>query len=157
LYIPIELLFGSYLIVVSPICSQTEDAAHYRVYDKDIGNENDFFLLTIPQSVSDIRYYYCFSDCIDPMYDVVAEWKFNNEEDYAQEKQRVGGLEAVKTEDKGAYSCIYFNEENGLNSHTYFYKFFAYDDDTMTVRYIMAYCMDSADGIYKPYFDGMEW
>ncbi len=104
------------------------------------------------------KYYYRHRYTIDPDFDIVAEWQLP-EESYKTAKNHATNYvrEIMNEEKKGDWSFIYFNEENKDINEYYYFLIFAYNDKTKTVRYIISYCMDAADGTYQPYFLSIDW
>jgi len=106
------------------------------------------------------HYYYRYSHDVDPEFDIVAEWVLPEDEEYALAKARVLNSPDPVThqERRGDWQCVYFEDYDPEKMrYDYYVILFAYDDTTHTVRYIMSYCMDAADGAYTPYYFELEW
>lgn len=171
------LRYSSVLLLVPPVYSKTEDPNDYLVVDRYVREyyKDDvygLFPLTIPDEMvvgrsvwgnlytETTRYYYRYSHDVDPEFDIVAEWVLPKDEEYALAKARVLNSPDPVThqERRGDWQCVYFEDYDPEKMrHDYYVILFAYDDTTHTVRYIMSYCMDAADGAYTPYYFELEW
>lgn len=108
------------------------------------------------------KYYYSyFDDLFGYGYEVFAEWRLF-EHSYNEEKERVLALDGVVREEKrGDWICVYFydniEDKSEDSDFCYHYQFmlFAYNDKTLTVRYIYS----SAHKWYlsRAYFNTVEW
>lgn len=166
------------LCFIPPVYSQTSNPSNYLILDnyvEDAGRDDilDLFPDYIPHSAviedeygrftgeypDTTKYYYLYEDQIDPNYDIVAEWQLP-EEEYEKAKKEIFNRddEIIETETKGDWQLVHFTEDiNGMITHSYYFVIFAYNDDTNTVRYIVSYCMDTADGAYQPYYYSLDW
>ncbi len=119
----------------------------------------------------DAHYYYRFIDIVDYTYDVYAEWPLEKDE-FEQEVSRVKELfeENKPSEDssskyevieKGNYTCLMlytsWGEDKPFESATdnYYYDIFAYDRESLKVRYIR--CVSMENGADQPYYLKLEW
>ena len=108
------------------------------------------------------KYYYSyFDDLFGYKYDVFAEWQLF-EHSYNEEKERALALDGiVREEARGDWTCIYFYEDIEDKSEDsdfcYHYRFmlFAYNDKTLTVRYI--YSSAHKGYLSGAYFNTVEW
>ena len=107
------------------------------------------------------KYYYKYADGWEGFSeDVFAEWVLN-EDELQQEKERVLNLEGiVREESVGDWTRIYFTDEVNKRPSTehceyYCFLFFAYNDQTNTVRYVFA--EGEEEYTYTPYFTDVDW
>lgn len=102
------------------------------------------------------KYYYKYQDCIDPWFDIAAEWQLSDES-FNAEVARITAMSDNITQ-KGDWTCVFLSEngEEQIGWHSYYILMFAYNDSTDTVRYIAAYSMDTA-GSQTPYYLELEW
>ena len=114
----------------------------------------------------DAHYLYRYLWFMDYTYDIYAEWPLEQDEFY-EEVARVKSLyESKATEptrkyeivQKGNYTCLFsysgdipFKEVTG----SYTYYIFAYNEENLTVRYIM--CDSLEDGLDQPYYLSLDW
>ena len=93
--------------------------------------------------------------------DIYAEWQLDHDTesihgtDYDREKQRILNKDNIMCiETMGDWQCVYFKKgySDVIDMCEYNYLFFAYNDETHTVRYIAEYG-------YKddPYHRQLEW
>lgn len=107
------------------------------------------------------KYYYRYAPGLfGYAQDIYAEWElFSHNYDY--EKERILSLEGiVREEKKGDWNLVYFCEEIDKQSDSdfcehYKFLFFAYNDKTLTVRYVFAEGDEQYIG--TPYFTDVEW
>ena len=111
------------------------------------------------------KYYYWYSDYIDPAFDVFAEWQLPEEEYLAAKRKGIAGA-SLRVEE-GEWVCCYYRCFHNWaeapwdfhipdwNSDCYFYLFFACNDTTRTVRYVASYAIDSLES--GPYFSRIVW
>ena len=122
--------------------------------------------------MDDAHYLYRNLPALDYTYDIYAEWSLEPE-DFREEVARVTKLyeeqeraiaeETTKpyitTVEKGSYTCLIylpyspppFEEVNG----SYTYYIFAYDEETLRVRYIL--CDSLENGEDQPYYLSLPW
>lgn len=102
------------------------------------------------------KYYYKYQDCIDPWFDIAAEWQLSDES-FNAEVTRLTDMSDNITQ-KGDWTCVFLSEngEEQIGWHSYYILMFAYNDKTSTVRYIAAYCQDTC-GSQVPYYTDLEW
>ncbi len=108
------------------------------------------------------KYYYSyFDDLFGYEYDVFAEWQLF-EHSYNEEKERVLVLDGIMREEtRGDWVCVYFCEdiedksEDSDFCYQYRFMFFAYNDETLTVRYI--YSSAHKGYLSEAYFNTIEW
>lgn len=166
--------------------SETTDFKNYRDFDADcLANRNVVFQELFPnwphyfENVKqadggyepvylDSNYYYHYHQGFDYTYDIYAEWPLN-EEEYAEEVERVSAVFAKVVENKTYnykfaelkkcdYNClILYNGDKPFNKATnsYDYIIFAYNDKNNTVRYI--YCDSLENGVDQPYYLELDW
>ena len=137
--------------------SETSDIKNYKKFDSYVEMDQGIKKLLpeeVPQSAEDISYYYRHAYCIDPDYDIYAEWTLP-EDEYLKEKERVMSLfeeqdrKDLDKEDEYT-SYVIGADDSNFKSH-YYYLIFEYSDETNSVRYICSYCMDNAVDM-TPYF-----
>lgn len=149
LYTPISLFVQSFMGWASPFYSETSNPAHYLKVDayveKYSNHLHDFF----PEDTRPEEYYYRYMYCVDPNYEVYAEWTLSPEEIEA-EKLRISALfdaqkdfYTVETIQQGAFTCLCLISSYGEkpfalqgNSQYYEHTIFAFDEATGRMRYI---------------------
>lgn len=155
-------------------CSETTNPNNYLEVDEEhLQFEWDEIFQVFPYKMPDsakrlvynknstTKYYYSYSDDLLNAYhmDIYAEWQYNDalgwqlNNEYEEEKQRILSKEnIVNTEIMGDWQCVYFKNVPEQIGETYYYLFFAYNDETQTVRYI-------AEFGYKddPYHLQLDW
>lgn len=176
--VPFTLFFS--INIVSH--SETTELRNYRRFDPDcLANRSSFFLELFPTRppyyvvdgyLDDAHYLYRNLPALDYTYDIYAEWSLEPE-DFREEVARVAKLydeqeQAIATEttepyittvEKGSYTCLIylpyspppFEEVNG----SYTYYIFAYDEETLRVRYIL--CDSLENGYDQPYYLSLPW
>lgn len=109
-----------------------------------------------PDMADGTKYYYKYQDCIDPWFDIAAEWQLS-EESFNAEVTRLTDMSENITQ-KGDWTCVFLSEngEEQIGWHSYYILMFAYNDKTYTVRYIAAYSMDTGYS-QTPYYLELEW
>ena len=159
--------------------SETDSIRHYLQFDPNCeANRNTFLWELFPRwpNRNEGQYYYRHHyGC----YDVYAQWPLEPEE-FEQEIQRVSALfEAHDPNDelddgfdcirvkKGSYTCLllYDTEEGNVPfeeipepewyHETYSYQIFAYDSQSLTVRYIC--CGGELDCQVQPHYLSLDW
>ncbi len=163
-------------LLISPIYSQTQDVDDYlvlddyvRLYADDIYKlfpgkipysalSDDINLGVSNKNIDTAKYFYRYENNVDPSFDIVAEWVLPKDE-YEQAKRTVfRANDVTETVKNGEWTCLYFSDTyDNTERHCFYYLVFAYNDKTNTVRYIASYCMDTANGAYKPYYLSLEW
>lgn len=175
----ISLLLSPFVFLLHLIagyCSTTSNPNNYLVVDEDYLKyewEEIFqvFPYKMPDSVKQIvysknsttKYFYAYSDEFLGAYrmDIYAEWQLDHntesiyESDYEKEKQRILSKDnIVCVESMGDWQCVHFKNKIDVTEAMcdYEYLFFAYNDETHTVRYI-------AEFGYKtdPYHLQLDW
>lgn len=112
---------------------------------------------------STTKYYYSYSDDFLNAFhmDIYAEWQLDHNtesiygSDYENEKQRILNKDNIMCiETMGDWQCVYFKKGYGdvIDMCEYNYIFFAYNDETHTVRYIAEYGYKA-----DPYHLQLEW
>lgn len=176
----ISLLLSPFTAIVQAFCfeSRTENPDNYLKIDsffRGLYNAEDLFIFprAIPidaesgfphmvKKYSDTtKYYYRYApDLFGYAQDIYAEWElFSHNYDY--EKERISSLEGiVREEKKGEWNIVYFCEEIAKDADSdfcehYRFLFFAYNDNTQTVRYVFAVGQDQYTE--TPYFTTVEW
>lgn len=168
--------FAFLLHLIAGYCSTTSNPNNYLVVDEDYLKyewEEIFqvFPYKMPDSVKQIvysknsttKYFYAYSDEFLGAYrmDIYAEWQLDHntesiyESDYEKEKQRILSKDnIVCVEPMGDWQCVHFKNKIDVTEAMcdYEYLFFAYNDETHTVRYI-------AEFGYKtdPYHLQLDW
>lgn len=175
----ISLLLSPFAAILQPFGfeSRTENPDNYLEIDYNGGiydaEELCFFPRAIPldagsefphigKKYSDTtKYYYRYADDLfGYAQDIYAEWKLFSH-NYDNEKERVLSLEGIVREEKaGDWNLVYFCEEIDKQSDSdfcehYKFLFFAYNDKTLTVRYVFAEGDEQYIG--TPYFTDVEW
>ena len=162
--------------------SETTDLRNYRRFDPDVlANRSSFFLELFPTRppyyvvdgyMDDAHYLYRNLPALDYTYDIYAEWSLEPE-DFREEVARVTKLYEeqeraiaeettvpyITTVEKGDYTCLIyfpcssppFEEVNW----SYTYYIFAYDEETLRVRYIL--CDSLENGEDQPYYLSLPW
>lgn len=172
--------FIAFLLVsfIPPVYSQTTDPSDYLLLDdyvEYIGRDDilDLFPDYIPRSAviedeydrltgkypETTKYYYIHEHQVDDSYDIVAEWQLP-EEEYEEAKEDIFNRqdEIIGTETKGNWQLVHFTEDlNRMITDGYYFVVFAYNDETNTVRYIVSFCQDAADGALQPYYFSLDW
>ena len=115
-------------------------------------NHPNFLLLNLPDTYTDdTKYYYKHSWTeYENFTEIYAEWtlldKYSDNTDYTRyyEKHKKKYLETefdkpVTVKTKGDWQCVYYDDSGEDDwSDSYYYKIFAYNDKTKTVRFIYA-------------------
>lgn len=167
-------LFAQALISFAcPIYSETANPAHYLKLNDWSTGQNSMICELFPEkpgaaSQREMQYYYRDAYCVDPIYELYAEWTLPADELVA-EKQRVEALFAaqpdhwtVETIEYGAFTCLlcYVNDRPFAGEVDYYsHAIFAYDEDTGRVRYI---CNDGTDANgydeeFQPKYLSLDW
>ena len=122
--------------------------------------DSEFSLLGKKYSETTKYYYRYADDLFGFTQDVYAEWKLFGH-NYEEEKERVLSLDGIVREERiGDWNYVYFCEEvdkepdDDFCEH-YKFLFFAYNNKTLTVRYIFA--EGEEQSINTPYFTDVEW
>ena len=162
--------------------SETTDLRNYRRFDPDVlANRSSFFLELFPTRppyyvvdgyMDDAHYLYRNLPALDYTYDIYAEWSLEPE-DFREEVARVTKLYEeqeraiaeettvpyITTVEKGDYTClIYFPYSSPPFEEvnwSYTYYIFAYDEETLRVRYIL--CDSLENGEDQPYYLSLPW
>jgi len=162
LCVPISTFFSFGIISLS----ETTNIHDYRRFDTDcLANRYPLFqdLFPIWPNLSDpnAKYLYRNLPGMDYTYDIYAEWSLPQTE-FDQEIARVQEVFSdyrtpitVETEN---YTCLIIHSgkrpfEEVTDSYTYY--IFAYDEENLTVRYILCDSLDN--GIYQPYYLSLDW
>ncbi len=111
------------------------------------------------------KYYYRYRDDLGDDFDVYAEWQLPEGEPYVQNMENEKAKAKKKfpelthqEEQKGDWTLIYYGDEEEIQGNDYFYRIFAYNDKTNTVRYIISFSANKPGGyVPEPYFIGLEW
>lgn len=163
--------------------SETTDFRNYRDFDADcLANRSMFFQELFPlwphyfvnvkqpdgnwEAVYlDAHYFYRNLPAMDYTYDIYAEWPLEKEA-FDAEVARVQALYENDTNNhyaydmvkKGNYTCLFrYNGDPPFEevSWSYTYYIFAYDEQNLTVRYIL--CDSLEDGVDQPYYLSLDW
>lgn len=116
----------------------------------------------------DARYYYRFLEFMDYTYDVYAEWPLEPKA-FDEEVARVRALfgdpanlnqnECCLETEKGPWTCLVIHERAqepfAEVTDSYGYWIFAYDPQTLRVRYIC--CESLENGADQPYYLQLDW
>ena len=153
-----SFVFMMSMSLVSPFGSETDNKEDYLKFDEAcaIGATafSKLFPAEIPESAENVEYFYRYHTYPDELYDVVAEWKLPRKE-YEEEKNRVlSEYGSIMHNTYGGYKCIYICSEKKTD---YDYIFFAYNDESRTLRYVVSY-IDNVDvnGL-SPYYETLDW
>lgn len=161
--------------------SETSDFRNYRCFDTDCrANRDSFFQDLFPvwphdfvaekqqdgrwkTVYLDAHYLYRNLPAMDYTYDIYAEWPLEKEE-FEKEVARVKALYESQAEDylivqRGKFTC-FFKYRNGAPpfeevTESYTYYIFAFDEQNLTVRYIM--CDSLENGVDQPYYLSLDW
>lgn len=159
--------------------SETDSIRHYLQFDPTCeASRNTFLWELFPQypKRSEGRYYYRHHYFC---YDVYAQWTLDQEK-FEQEVDRVTALFAAHEPadeigdgydlvqmQKGRYTCLVLYDTGDNNvpfqeiqesewySETYSYRIFAYDDQSLTVRYIC--CGGELSCSAQPHYLSLDW
>ena len=163
--------------------SETTDFRNYRDFDADcLANKSMFFQELFPlwphyfvnveqpdgnwEAVYlDAHYFYRNLPAMDYTYDIYAEWPLEKEA-FDAEVARVQALYENDTNNyyaydivkKGNYTCLFrYNGDPPFEevSWSYTYYIFAYDEQNLTVRYIL--CDSLENGVDQPYYLSLDW
>lgn len=132
------------------------------VFPRAIPMDADSEFLLFGNKYSDTtKYYYRYADDLFGFtQDIYAEWRLF-ENNYEEEKERVLSLDGIVREEKiGDWNVVYFCEEIDKHSDSdfcehYKFLFFAYNNKTLTVRYVFA--EGEEQSINTPYFTDVDW
>lgn len=178
----ISLLCGNFALTL-PIGimakSETADITEYRDVDSDcLANKDVFYQKLFPafphyfENVKqedgsfetvylDSHYYYRYLTVMDYTYDIFAQWQLE-ESEFEKEVSRVRELFGQEgdyvTVKKGAYTCFFLYDGNSpfeAVTDSYTYYIFAFNEETLTVRYI--YCVSLENGADQPYYLQLDW
>lgn len=176
--VPFSLFFSAGFVSHS----ETTNILNYRRFDPDVlANRDSYFLKLFPTRppyyvvdgyMDDAHYLYRNLPAWNYTYDIYAEWSLEPE-DFREEVARVTKLYEeqeraiaeettepyITTVEKGSYTCLIylpyspppFEEVNGC----YTYYIFAYDEETLRVRYIL--CDSQEHGYDQPYYLSLPW
>lgn len=157
-------------------CSETTNPNNYLEVDEKymIYEWEDIFQVfpyKMPDSVKQLvynknsttKYYYSYSDEFLNAFhmNIYAEWQLDHNtesiygSDYENEKQRILNKDNIMCiETMGDWQCVYFKKgyDDVIDMCEYNYLFFAYNDETHTVRYIAEYGYKN-----DPYHLQLEW
>lgn len=159
--------------------SETADITEYRDVDSDcLANKDVFYQKLFPafphyfENVKqedgsfetvylDSHYYYRYLTVMDYTYDIFAQWQLE-ESEFEKEVSRVRELFGQEgdyvTVKKGAYTCFFLYDGNSpfeAVTDSYTYYIFAFNEETLTVRYI--YCVSLENGADQPYYLQLDW
>jgi len=139
---------------INPFGSKTEDIGNYLVVDDYLSRE-DFriFPSAIPESATDVTYYYRYRYCVEADYDIYLEMRLSRD-DFEAEKSRIVRMFPdvdVKPNERDAKFTDY-RVTYKPSALSYYYTFVSFSESTLEVRYIIAGTVDSANGAIKPYF-----
>lgn len=160
--------------------SMTTSIKNYGEFDSWVPYNKAVYEELFPESLpetndinySDLKYFYQCRAVMDTTFDVFLEGKidendfnyelnrvydFFEEQNLKDKKESLVGYEYVEIE-KGSFTCLvrYSGAEpfNDVESN-YSYTIFAFDKETLTVRYII--CSSTENGVDKPYYLELEW
>lgn len=172
-------------IVVSPLLSfgivshsETTDFRHYRKLDPDCpANKSALYQELFPawphyfENVKngdtfetvylDAHYLYRMLPALDYTYDIYAEWPLEREsfdKEIARAKTVFESYGPFTTLKKGKYTCyILYDGDEPFKPVTdsYTYCIFAYNEDTLHVRYL--YCDSLENGTDQPHYLILDW
>lgn len=165
--------------------SETTDIRNYRVLDSEcLANRCDFYQELFPDFPNyfvneaqkdgsfqtrylNAHYYYSFVQGFDYTYNIYAQWPLEPDA-FHQEVTRVKALYAKAAEtdafykfltlEQGSYTCLirYSGSQPFQRvSTSYTYFIFAYDRESLTVRYIL--CDSLENGADQPYYLDLDW
>lgn len=175
----LSLLISPFMFIMQWFCleSRTENPDNYLKIDYNGSIYNTEELGIFPRAIpmdaynefslfgqkysNTTKYYYRYTDDLFGFtQDIYAEWRLF-EHNYEEEKERVLSLDDVVREEKiGDWNVVYFCEEidkqpNSDFCEHYKFLFFAYNNKTLTVRYVFA--EGDEQSIETPYFTNVEW
>lgn len=151
--------------------SQTTNHHNYRRFDANSFVDRDpIFQDLFPAwpEYSDTKYYYCYSETVfGSTCDVYAQWVLDADA-FSAEVSRIetwfhgtaaaeDSLSALTLQQEG-YTCLIIHCGSPpfeAAKEDYAYYIFAYDESTLTVRYI--YCASDQNGADQPYYLSLEW
>jgi len=143
------------------ISSHTDDPANYLELDgyvKDYLDEiYEVFPTTMPQEARNntetTRYSYSYQYCIDPWFNIYAEWQLNGS---AYEAEKADNIEkGTKTAQMGEWVYVFVNENGECPAYGECIIIFAYNDSTSTVRYICTYATNYETDTYD--YSDLNW
>ncbi len=111
------------------------------------------------------KYFYRYRDDLGDDFDIYAEWQLpegepyteNMEAEIASAKKKFPEL-TLYEEKKGDWVLTYYVDDDNDTGSDYFYRIFAYNNKTNTVRYIISFSENKPGGyVPEPYFLGLEW
>ena len=175
----LSLLISPFMFIMQWFCleSRTENPDNYLKIDYNGSVYNMEELGVFPRAIpmdaynefalfgqkysNTTKYYYRYTDDLFGFtQDIYAEWRLF-EHNYEEEKERVLSLDDVVREEKiGDWNVVYFCEEIDKQPSSdfcehYKFLFFAYNNKTLTVRYVFAEGHEQS--IETPYFTNVEW
>lgn len=174
LVIIVVSLFGSLCAFVPyfvPFAySQTEDANNYLQVDHGVRYWNEdiyrLFPSAIPDSVIDkysyyapeyhnsVKYFYRYNNIVEEDFDIVAEWQLPDDEFKAEKERALEDIGEITHQSiKGDWNCIYYDDFDETKKEMYYFKIFAYNERTKTVRYIISYSLEK----FEPYYLSIDW
>ena len=169
----------SFLALVPPCYSETDDPGNYLIIGEYVKFHNDsickLFPVNIPRRAiikksyqpdkypDTTKYYYYYQSAVDPSFNIYAEWILP-EEEFTEEINRIGNYYpegAVSTEQWGDWVVLSFTDDSLIFEEAkkldyYYYLIFAYNEKTGGVRYIASYAIDTVETDI-PYFIQLEW
>jgi DNA-binding transcriptional MerR regulator len=166
------LLYMPITYYTLPFCitsSATTNHHNYRMFDAICpANRDGIFQDLFPAQpvFSDIEYHYLYSETVfGDSCDIYAQWTLKPSE-FASEIDRVQGLFdrnsaeniTLLTTQAGAYRCLIWYTGTApfkTANEDYTYHIFAYNEQTLTVRYI--YCWSELNGADQPYYLSLQW
>ena len=161
----------SFLPILSPcVYSQTEDADNYLIVDRGVRHWNEdiysLFPANIPESVIEeysyynseyndsVKYFYRYNNDFELDFDIVAQWLLPTDEFYREKQRALEGIGKITYQAiKGNWNCIYYCDFDEGIKECYYFKIFAYNEKTHTVRYILSYSLEKNE----PYYLSLDW
>lgn len=118
--------------------SVTTDIGNYYVFEEDaeehiVSLNLDILPSSLPQNMEETSYSYHFFTAIDSILTIDASWKFSNEAEYEQEKERLLQREISATYEENGYTVCKMKLDSGINVNNS--AEFGYDDETKAVFY----------------------
>ena len=139
-----------------PFASKTENIDNYLKLDRyfEDGLKDSIFPISIPESATNMHYFYRFRDTVEEDYDIYLRVTLS-EVEFQKEKTRIvtnfPEAEIVETESGAVeYRIAYIHQ--GI----YYYNFVSFSEADLTVTYVIAYSLEGESVGNVPYFMEIE-
>ncbi len=148
---------------IDPTCYANTSTAFHQLFPK---NADYFKYVENDLIINNTNYYYYYKGYWDDDYDIFVEWPLKQDElniEVSRVETTFKDNENLIKIKKGNWTCIMIIENNGLaqpfeSVHgRYEYYVFAYNEETLKVRYIASQSMENDLGEKQPYYLSLEW